>query len=66
MAAQSQQHRTRQERAGRDLSKPRGRKTRTEIDGNRRERPESLRYASPRPREGRQWTLGVPPQGHIH
>eukprot|EP00965_Chrysotila_dentata_P061424 2034590-Pleurochrysis_carterae.AAC.1 len=40
MAAQRQQHRIRQKRASGDLNESRGKKTRTENDWNRRERPE--------------------------
>eukprot|EP00965_Chrysotila_dentata_P092802 3064433-Pleurochrysis_carterae.AAC.1 len=66
MAAERQQHRIRHERAERDLRESREPKSRTESDWIRRERPELLRCVSLRPREGRQWTFGVPPQGFIH
>eukprot|EP00965_Chrysotila_dentata_P140686 4651426-Pleurochrysis_carterae.AAC.1 len=66
MAVERQQHRSRQERAGRDLGKSRWTKTRAAPDWIRRERTESLRCVAPRAREGWNWTLRVPPQGCIH
>eukprot|EP00965_Chrysotila_dentata_P152557 5041478-Pleurochrysis_carterae.AAC.1 len=65
MAAERQQHRTRQECDGRDLREPHWTKTRTDLDWHRRDRPDKLRCASPHPRKGQQWTKGVPSHGCI-
>eukprot|EP00965_Chrysotila_dentata_P018853 627964-Pleurochrysis_carterae.AAC.1 len=66
MAVDRQPARISQERAVSRRKESNKTKLITEIDGICCERPESPRYAAPRPRDGQQWALGVPPQGCNH
>eukprot|EP00965_Chrysotila_dentata_P135994 4495866-Pleurochrysis_carterae.AAC.2 len=63
MAAERQQHRIRRGCAGNKRGESHQTKPSTEINWRYYERPESLRYASPRPRDGQQWALELPLQG---
>eukprot|EP00965_Chrysotila_dentata_P257822 6213016-Pleurochrysis_carterae.AAC.1 len=66
MAVDRRLARIRRERAEKSRRESDKTKLITEIDGIRCERPESLRYAPPRPRDGQLWALGVPLQGFTH
>eukprot|EP00965_Chrysotila_dentata_P185753 6132516-Pleurochrysis_carterae.AAC.1 len=63
MAVERQQHRIRQERAGQNLGESNRTKPRSETSRICRERPELIRCASRRPRDGAQGALEVPFQG---
>eukprot|EP00965_Chrysotila_dentata_P110542 3652549-Pleurochrysis_carterae.AAC.1 len=62
MAVSRQQHRIRPKRAGEYTGVSNGTKLSTGPDGICRARSELARYASPRPRDGQLWALGVPLQ----
>eukprot|EP00965_Chrysotila_dentata_P050925 1688806-Pleurochrysis_carterae.AAC.1 len=58
MAVERRYARIRRERAGAHRGESDETKPITEIDRNCCERPESLRCAAPRPRDGQQWAMG--------